>query len=151
MGLFFEESWEPDFAASDVLTAPAQDIAMQAAQETFRSSELAAEANINGTQNSLPVISDSRQSSLDTPFSGLKNLMGSVGSVVKDITGTARNLGTAVGSIQRDLTGAPNEFERSRKAAESGKLGTWLNRASTTDKLTVGIGIVGIILLLRKG
>lgn len=106
----------------------------------------------SGTANSPPLESTPPQSSGNTSFSGVQNLMGSIGGVLRSFTGLVRDAGTAVGTVQRTVNEAPATYERARSNAESGnKLGQWWQYSSTTDKLTVGIGLAGLYFLLRKG
>lgn len=101
----------------------------------------------NGTRNSPALVSDRMQSSgaADSPFSGITRLLGSIGTAARDI-------GTAVGTVQRSVSGAPADYDRARLAAKNdNKLSQWWQYASTTDKITVGIGVLGLFFLLKKG
>ena len=86
----------------------------------------------------LPVQSDATAAKA-TPL----QLLGSIGT-------TARDLGTAVGKIQRDMRTASENYRQARDAAASGNsLSLWWQYASTTDKLMVGLAVVGIIVALK--
>lgn len=99
-------------------------------------------ATLLGDGNDLPV-----QTDVQPPVSdswNLKDLLGSIGT-------TAKNLGTAVGTIRKDVKDAKGNYTKAQAAAYSGNsLGTWWQYASTTDKLMVGLGVAGILVVLLK-
>lgn len=94
---------------------------------------------LQGDGNSPPLQSDnSPQSS-----SSVLQLLGSIGT-------TARDVGTAVGTVQKQFKDASVNYNQARTNAAGGnKLGTWWMYASTTDKLMVGLAVVGIIVALK--
>lgn len=93
---------------------------------------------LQGDGNSPPVQTD------NTPqrSSSILDILGSIGS-------TARDLGTAVGKIEHDVKAAGPAYQEARNNAKTGNsLGTWWQYASTTDKMMVGIGIAGLLLVV---
>lgn len=104
------------------------------------------ETTLNGTQNTPPLVSTTMQTDTpgNSPFTGIQKLLGSIGPI-------ARDFGTAVGTIKRQINGAPIEYQKAENAAATGdKASQWWQYSSTTDKLTVGIGLAGLFLLLRR-
>lgn len=100
-----------------------------------------------GDSISPPLVSMPTQNAQDGPFTGVKNLLGSFGSVAQ----TARDLGTAVGTVERDLKGARGEFSTARENARTGnKLAQWWDYAPMTDKVMVGIGVAGLALVIYQ-
>ncbi len=96
---------------------------------------------LQGDGNSAPVVSDVTPQTTPT----LQQLLGSGG-----IVQTARDLGTAVGTIQQQINAAGPAYTQARTNAATGnKLGTWWQYASTTDKLMVGLAVIGIIVALK--
>ena len=103
----------------------------------------------NGSPNQLNLVSTQMQTS--GPGNGaittLSNLLGNV-------RGIAAQIGGAVGSIRNAGNEAKTGYQVGLNAGSrptaSNKLQYWLATASTTDKLTVGIGILGLVLLFRK-
>lgn len=101
--------------------------------------EAASDQLLYGSANDAPIVSTPMQSSESSPFSKLIDLLGSVGTV-------ARDLGTAVGKTEADLKAASGEYKTARANALSGNtLGTWWQYASMTDKLVVGLAAAGVV------
>ena len=100
---------------------------------------------LQGDGNSFPVQSDTTPQSNNSVL----QILGSIGT-------TAKSLGTAVGKAQHDIASARTDFQTARVAQVNGNsLSTWWQMASTTDKLTVGIGAAGLMLavylVVKKG
>lgn len=93
-------------------------------------------------QDVLPVISDTAESSKSSPFSGLGNILGSIGT-------TASNLGTAVGTAQRDIKNAQSNYSTAKNAAASGNsIGTFWLYATPTEKAMIILAAAGIAVVL---
>lgn len=74
----------------------------------------------------------------------------SVTQILGSAPTVARDVGTAIGDTQRQLGSLGKIFSGARSNAASGNgLGTWWAYASTTDKLMVGLAVVGIVVALR--
>lgn len=99
-------------------------------------------ANLEGAPGSgasFPVQTDT--TSQFTPT--LTQMLGSAPTVARDV-------GTAIGNTQRQLGSLGGIFSSARSNAASGNgLATWWAYASTTDKLMVGLAVVGILVALR--
>lgn len=96
--------------------------------------------SLEGDGNSPPVVSDV------TPQrdSSILQLLGSIGQ-------QARDLGTALGTAKHDISNAKANYNAAyNNAAAGNSLGTWWMYASTTDKLMVGLGVAGILVVLLK-
>jgi hypothetical protein len=107
------------------------------------------EIALEGIANSPALVSDNMQSSAGSPFATANSLMGAIGSFANNVTLLARNVGTAVGTVKRTVATAETEYKIAERNAESGnKLQQWMQYSSTQDKLTVGIGIAGLLFLL---
>ena len=92
-----------------------------------------------GSRSVIPVQTDTTPSS----SASLVQLLGSAPTIARDV-------GAAVGTAQRDLAGIGPAFNQARNSTSSGNsLATWWQYASTTDKLMVGLAIVGIVVALR--
>jgi len=103
----------------------------------------ASEVLITGDTNTAPVVSDTPQSSGIT-WSGLHNLLGSIGT-------TARDVGSVIGSTQYAVNQAKGQYNTARtNAASNNKLGQWWQYSSTNDKIMVAIGIAGLFLVVRS-
>lgn len=106
----------------------------------------------DGTWDVLPTISDSPSSSRDSGSlsSSVSNILGSIGTTLQQLPATARSLGTAVGTAKHDLHQAQANYTAAEHAASTGNgLSTWWQYASTTDKLMVGLAVVGIFVALK--
>ena len=96
-----------------------------------------------GDSNTPPVYSDTPQTSIGSVFGGLHNILGAIGT-------TARDVGSAVGSVRRSVREAKGQYSTAEKNAESSnKVGQWWQYSSTTDKLMIGIGVLGLVLVLK--
>ena len=88
-----------------------------------------------------PLMSDTPETSVDSAFGGIKQLLGSIGT-------TARDLGTAVGSARAAVRNAGPQFDAAKNAAERpvplNRARQWFMFASDTDKIMVALAIVGI-------
>lgn len=97
---------------------------------------------VEGDSQTFPTITDPGQRASGGAFTGLANLLGSIGT-------TARNVGTAVGSVQRDVRLAPQQYEAARQQAASGnRVGQWWNYSTGADKMTILIGLAGLGLVV---
>lgn len=88
-----------------------------------------------------PLVTFEPQSSERSPFAGVLDLLGSIGT-------TARDIGTAVGTIERAKDEASGEYQAARNAAKSGSVfGTmhqaWLY-ATPMEKTMVILGVLGV-------
>jgi len=109
----------------------------------------ASEIALEGIANSPAVVSTDMQSSAGSIFNTANGLMGAIGNIANNVTLLARNVGTAVGTVKRTASQAETEYRVAEANAASGnKLQQWMQYSSTTDKLTVGIGVVGLLWLL---
>lgn len=101
--------------------------------------EAASDQLLYGSANDAPTVSTPMQTSNGSPFSKLVDLLGSIGTV-------ARDLGTAVGKTEADIKAAQGNYQTARQNALSGNtLGTWWQYASMTDKLVVGLAAAGVV------
>lgn len=97
--------------------------------------------------NTLPVVSAPQQTSIDSPWQGIGNVMGTIGSTYK----TARDLGTAAGTIKRDFESIKPAFDTAYKNAATGNsAGTWWQYASPTDKAMIALAVIGIVIAIGK-
>jgi hypothetical protein len=105
----------------------------------------------DGSPNVYPTVSTSPSVPDDGGYSGtLQNILGSVGDVINNLPQTAKNLGTAVGSVKHTIDVSKTNYKHAETAAASGNnLGTWWQYASTTDKLMIGLAVVGIFVALK--
>lgn len=102
----------------------------------------AASANnaLFGDGNSPPVVSDNTNQAAPS----ILQLLGGAAN-------TARDVGTAVGTIQRQIQGVGPAYQAGYNASSTGNsLSTWWQYASTTDKLMVGLAVVGIIVAVKS-
>ena len=105
----------------------------------------------DGSPNTLPVYSDTPQSSMDSPYSGYSNIMGTVGDTIQNLPAIARSAGTAIGTAQYKIQQAQRQFSGARNAAANNNgIATWWAYASTTDKMMIGLAVIGIIIALEK-
>lgn len=110
-------------------TSEAEDVSFN---PTFESDTL-----ILGTPNDPPVISDLPQSNGDW-WSGIKNVLGSVGTIARDV-------GTAVGNAERARTAASQQYQTARtNARNDNKIMQWWQYSSTQDKVMAGLALVGV-------
>ena len=97
---------------------------------------------MNGDGNNLPVVSTQTAAGAASAL----QILGSAGKL-------ATQAGTAVGNIQKQLASVGPNFNNARVAASSTNplsgLSVWWQNAPTTDKLMVGLAIVGILVALR--
>lgn len=97
--------------------------------------------SLAGDNNSPPV-----QASYNPPLIGSDQQKLGSGISLPNIAQLGTDVGTAVGTIQRQAAQAKANYNAAQGAAASGNsLSTWWLYASTTDKLMVGLAIVGII------
>lgn len=111
------------------------------------------ETLVNGdnSSNTYPVISDDLQSSSNTSFSGVQNLLGSVGSVVTNLPKIGTSLGTVVGTAKHDVNQGIANYNNAQSAASKGNnLSTWWQFASTTDKIMIGLAVIAIVIAVRE-
>lgn len=93
----------------------------------------------------LPTQSDTAQYNSDGPFTGIGNLLGSIGT-------TAKNLGTTVGTAQRTIADAKTNYNTAKNAAASGNsIGTFWLYATATEKMMIILAAAGIAVVLMKG
>lgn len=86
----------------------------------------------------------------DQTHSGNADTLNKLGSAISD-PNLARNLGSAVGSIEKQIQGFSGQFNAAKNATATGNsLSTWWMYASTTDKLMVGLAVLGIVVVLVK-
>ena len=110
--------------------------------DAMSSSGFQADQSVTGDSQTMPTQSDSPQVA-GPSWSGIHNLLGAIGT-------TARDLGTAVGSVKNAANTAKGQYNTAQQNAASGnKLGQWWQYSSTTDKIMVGIGVAGLVLVLR--
>jgi hypothetical protein len=92
-----------------------------------------------------------------SPF-GMKDIMGSIGSAVRNIGEVSRDIGTAVGTAQGAAKTAEVNYQAARGAAAdpgiSGKLRQWWIYSSTNDKIVAGLALaavaIGVIQLSKR-
>jgi len=103
---------------------------------------LASDAALNGGVNTPPLIGSPASSPADSPFTGIGNWLGSIGTV-------ARDLGTAVGTIRHDIAVAGPNYRAAERAAANpsptSKLQQWWLYASGTDKAVILLGGLGVM------
>lgn len=95
---------------------------------------------LTGARNTLPVVSDKPAQGA---FSSFRDLMGSVGTIARDV-------GTTVGTVRRDLKnaedqirGAAPEYRTAQRNAYTGnRVGQWWQYATMTDKVIVGLAVL---------
>jgi hypothetical protein len=105
----------------------------------------------DGTYNQVPTITDSPQSNSDGPYTGWQNLLGSIGTTIQNAPKIGTALGTAVGNAEHNINQGVANYNHAQSAAASGNnLSTWFQNASTTDKLMIGLAVIGIIVALEK-
>jgi hypothetical protein len=105
----------------------------------------ASDVLVSGSVNQPPVISDQPESSTNSPFGGITQLLGSIGT-------TARDLGTAVGTAKASIKGAGAAYRTAEHNAATGNsVGQWWQYSTTMDKVMVGlaVAVVAVILLRR--
>lgn len=106
----------------------------------------------DGTVNYVPLTSDKPQSSAGSPYSGIGNFLGSIGTTVQNLPAIAQSAGTLVGTAQHNIAQAGTNYTNAQQAAASGnQLSTWWQYASTTDKLMIGLAVVGILIAMKAG
>ena len=102
---------------------------------------LVADAILTGAPNDLPVISSNQQTSVDSPFTTFRQLLGSIGSVAQ----SARDVGTAVGTVQRDIDNAGKTYNNARVNARTGNSAAqWWNYSNPTDKMMIVLAALGV-------
>jgi len=98
---------------------------------------------VTGDANTPPTISDTPVTSVGSVFSGIHNLLGGIATI-------ARDTGTIVGETRRIRDTAATQYQSANNAAYTGNKGaTWWQYASTTDKVMIGIGVLGLLLVLK--
>jgi hypothetical protein len=108
-------------------------------------SDYASDVLVSGSANQPPVISDQPESSTSSPFGGITQLLGSIGT-------TARDLGTAVGTAKASVKNAGAAYRTAEHNAATGNsVGQWWQYSTTMDKVMVGlaVAVVAVILLRR--
>lgn len=99
--------------------------------------------DINAVGGVVPTMSTTGQSGSPS----LQQILGSLG-------GMARDLGTAVGTVGRDIRGIGpayrGAYNNATNPSPQNRLSQWWTYSSTTDKLTVGIGLAGLYFLVKK-
>ena len=106
-----------------------------------------------GDGNAPPLVSDPPQSATSgTAGAGTtQNLLGSVGSLISNAPKIGTSLGTALGTAENNIKTGISNFTGSSTAAASGNsLSVWWANAATTDKVMIGLAVVGIIVALKK-
>lgn len=115
---------------------PFSDANYSAPETPVFNSDILVEGRDNGSV--LPVVSDTSQYSTSSPFAGIGNVLGSIGT-------TARDLGTAVGTAQRTVADAKNNYTTAKNAAASGNsISTFWLYATPTEKAMIILAVAGI-------
>lgn len=92
----------------------------------------------------LPVQSDTAQYPNSGSYTGLGNLLGSIGT-------TAKNAGTLVGTVQKDIKDAGTNFNSAKTAAASGNsISTFWLYATPTEKMMIVLAAAGLVLVLME-
>jgi len=93
----------------------------------------------------IPIMGDIPQVESDGPYSPLRDLLGSIGSIRQ----TARDIGTAVGKTERDLRAAKGEYQTARNNAANGNSALqWWQYASPTDRAMLVLAAGGLIVAI---
>lgn len=139
-------SFEGDGDYSTIITDPDTG-------ESYDTSVSSDTASLLGNGNAPPLVSDPPQSSASGGIAQptTSNLLGSIGSILGNAPKIGTALGTAVGTAEHNVQQGITNFNGASSTAASGNsLGTWWTYASTTDKLMVGLAVVGIFVALKK-
>lgn len=147
-GIFIENEYAADGEVDTWIVGvePAENVAGDSPntpQQNFRESEIETNVILNGSPNNLPTTSTPVDGQKSNPFDF---------AVARDLavnaSKIARDVGTAIGTLRREITAAPGAFSSAEKAAaNNNKIQQWWLYSSPTDKLTVGIGLVGLVYL----
>lgn len=105
----------------------------------------------DGTLDFVPTITDSPQVASNGGYGATgTNLLGDAASLIQNAPNIGKQLGTAVGTAQNNINKGITNFQTAQSAAASGNnLSTWWQYASTTDKLMIGLAIVGILVAVK--
>lgn len=104
------------------------------------------EVIVVGGPDDYPTQGDNPEYPQDSGFSfkAIKDVIGNLSSIARDV-------GSAVGTAQRQIKQAPIVYNQARTNAASGNaIGQWWQYSSQTDKIMVGLAVVGIIVALRN-
>lgn len=125
----------------DVFLANGGDEGSGSSQAYFDNSTL---VSSSGDNNSLPLLSD-----VTTPTSTSNSWLQQFGSALTNLPKTAAQLGTVVGTAKADIAAAKSNYNLAQSSAASNNaLGVWWANASMTDKLMVGLAVVGIAVVV---
>lgn len=99
---------------------------------------------LGGDNNSPPL-------QTDLTYQSASSTLQKLGSI--DYSKLATSVGTAVGTIEKEIKQIGPNYNAAQQAASSTNplsgLATWWQYASTTDKLMVGLAVLGIVVALN--
>lgn len=107
-----------------------------------------------GSVNSFPTIGSApqRAGQPGDVFDDVNGWIKKFGQLSTTITQTARAVGQTVGAIEGQTANVTRAYNAGRQDAGKGMAAKyWWDSTSTTDKLMLGVAVLGVVLVLRKG